>query len=281
MAPETTSSTNPVSAVLRLLAPNPGILTGPGTNTYVVVSEDECVVLDPGPIADSHRDAIRKALAGLQPRAVVVTHTHSDHAPLANPLAAELGIRSYGYVAGPGFDPDRILADGDRLRFGRTTMEVLHTPGHSADHLCFLVGDTLFTGDHIMGGSTVVVEEMTDYLRSLRRVGDLRPARLLPGHGHEIENAAEVVTEYLEHRMVREGQIVAAIRGGAPTVGAVVETVYSEVDPRLHPAAAVSVLAHVKKLAAEGEVDLASTGRVTAGSSAVRSRGVRWKGSRS
>ena len=269
-----------MSTVLRLLAPNPGVLTGPGTNTYVIVSEDECAVLDPGPVIDSHRDAIRNALLGLQPRAVVVTHTHRDHAPLANPLAAELGVRSYGYEAGPGFDPDRMLRDGDRLRFGRTTLEVLHTPGHSSDHLCFLLGDTLFTGDHIMGGSTVVVEDMANYLQSLRRVGDLRPRRFLPGHGHEITNPAEVVTEYLEHRAAREGQIVAAIRGGARTVGAVVESVYSEVDPSLHPAAAVSVLAHVRKLTAEGRVGVASPGRGT-GKSSIWTRGVRWKGSRS
>ena len=269
-----------MNTVLRLLAPNPGIMTGPGTNTYVIVSEDECVVLDPGPVVDSHRAAIHKALLGLQPRAVVVTHTHPDHAPLANPLAAELGIRTYGYTAGPGFDPDRALRDGDRLRFGRSTLEVLHTPGHSSDHLCFLLGDALFTGDHIMGGSTVVVEDMTGYLRSLRRVGDLRPARLLPGHGHEIMNPGEVVTDYLEHRMAREGQIIAAIRGGARTVGAVLESVYREVDPRLHPAAAVSVLAHIRKLAAEGRVGLASPGRGAAMSS-IRSRGVRWKEPRS
>lgn len=280
MEPETAGVTSPVNTVLRLLAPNPGIMTGPGTNTYVVVSEDECVVLDPGPVVDSHRSAIHKALLGLQPRAVVVTHTHPDHAPLANPLAAELGIRTYGYAAGPGFDPDRALRDGDRLRFGRSTLETLHTPGHSNDHLCFLLGDTLFTGDHIMGGSTVVVEDMTSYLRSLRRVGNLSPARLLPGHGHGIMNPAEVVTDYLDHRMAREGQIITAIRGGARTVGAVVESVYREVDPRLHPAAAVSVLAHIRKLAAEGRVSLASPGRGAATSS-IRSRGVRWKEPRS
>jgi glyoxylase-like metal-dependent hydrolase (beta-lactamase superfamily II) len=118
-----------------------------------------------------------------------------------------------------------------------------------------------------MGGSTVVVEEMRDYLRSLRRVGTLRPARLLPGHGHAIENPAEVVAAYLDHRMAREGQIVAAIRDGAPTVGAVVEAVYSQVDRRLHPAAAVSVLAHLRKLTADGIADLAPHGRGTAESS--------------
>lgn len=279
MEPETAGGTGPMNTVLRLLAPNPGIMTGPGTNTYLIVSEDECVVLDPGPVVGSHRAAIHTALLGLQARAIVVTHTHSDHAPLANPLAAELGVRTYGYAAGPGFDPDRTLRDGDRVRFGRSALETLHTPGHSSDHLCFLLGDTLFTGDHIMGGSTVVVEDMTNYLRSLRRVRDLRTVRLLPGHGHEILNPAEVITDYLEHRMVREGQIATAIRGGARTVGAVVESVYSEVDPRLHPAAAVSVLAHLRRLTAEGRIGLAPPGRGAATSS-VWGRGVEWKGSR-
>ena len=267
MEVEVVGSANPATTVLRLLAPNPGLLTGPGTNTYLIVSEDECAVLDPGPVIDSHFGTILEALSDLQPRAVIVTHTHSDHSPLANPLAAQLGIRSYGYAGGPDFDPDRILRDGDRLRLGRATLEVIHTPGHSSDHLCFLVGDTLLSGDHIMGGSTVVVEEMSDYLRSLRRVGTLRPARLLPGHGHAIENPAEVVAAYLDHRMAREGQIVAAIRDGAPTVGAVVEAVYSQVDRRLHPAAAVSVMAHLRKLTADGIADLAPPGRGAAESS--------------
>ena len=256
----TIQGTGSATTVLRLLAPNPGVFTGPGTNTYVIVSEDECVVLDPGPVQDSHRAAIRDAVNELQPRAVIVTHTHSDHAPLANPLATEFGIRSYGYAAGPEFDPDRRLRDGDRLRFGRATLDVLYTPGHSSDHLCFRLGDALFTGDHIMGGSTVVVEDMTGYLRSLVRVEEVGAARLLPGHGHEIDNPAEVIAQYLEHRMARERQILAAVREGARTVGAVVASVYKEVDPRLHPAAAVSVLAHLRKLDAEGKVDLGPTG---------------------
>ena len=267
-----------MTIVKRVLAPNPGVFTGAGTNTYVIVSEDECVVIDPGPIEESHRAGIRDAVNQLHPRAVIVTHTHSDHAPLANPLSAEFGVRSYGYAAGPDFDPDRRLRDGDRLRFGRATLEVLYTPGHSDDHLCFQLDDTLFTGDHIMGGSTVMVEDMTSYLRSLKRVRKVRPARLLPGHGDEISDPAEVIAEYLDHRMAREGQILAAVWGGAGTVGAVVTSVYSEVDPRLYPGAAVSVLAHLRKLDMEGKVDLGAAGRGSTEPSQVWNLGIRWNG---
>ena len=262
----------------RVPAPNPGMLTGSGTNTYVILSEDECVMIDPGPIEESHRAAIRTAVNRLHPRAVIVTHTHSDHAPLANPPAAEFGIRSYGYAAGPDFDPDRRLRDGDRLSFGRATLEVLYTPGHSDDHLCFQLGDTLFTGDHIMGGSTVMVGDMTSYLRSLERVRETRPARLLPGHGDEIDDPAEVIAGYLDRRIAREGHILTAVRGGAGTVGAVVTSVYNEVDPRLYPAAAVSVLAHLRKLDMEGKVYLGAAGRGATEPSQVWNLGVRWKG---
>ena len=264
--------------VLRLRAPNPGLLTGPGTNTYVIVSEDECVIIDPGPIEETHRAAIRDTVEEVDPRAVIVTHTHSDHAPLANPLSAEFGVRCYGYASGPDFDPDRRLRDGDRIRFGRATVEVLYTPGHSNDHLSFLLGDTLFTGDHIMGGSTVVVEDMTSYLRSLERVRETDPARLMPGHGEPMDDPAGVVSEYLEHRMAREGQIIGAVRSGAETVGAVVRSVYGGIDPRLHPAAAVTVLAHLRKLDEEGAVDLDVTGHGAVERSLLDNLGVRSKG---
>ena len=247
-------SVYPATSVVRVLAPNPGLFTGPGTNTYVVISAGECVVIDPGPDNDLHRTAICDAIGKLRPRAVLVTHTHSDHAPLANPIAAEFGVRSYGGAAGPGFDPDRRLRDGDRLVFGRAVLEVLHTPGHTDDHLCFRLGNTLFTGDHIMGGSTVVVEDMISYLRSLHRVAETRPARLLPGHGHEIDDPAGVIAGYLDHRVAREAQILDTVRSGAATVGQIVESVYGELDSRLHPAAAISVIAHLKKLDHEGRL---------------------------
>lgn len=251
---ETYPGTGSETSVVRLVAPNPGLMTGPGTNTYLIVSAGECVVIDPGPIDGRHRAAIRNALRGLRARAVLVTHTHPDHAPLANPLADELGIRSYGYGPGPGFDPDRRLRHGDRLIFGRAALEVIHTPGHTADHLCFRLGDAVFTGDHVMEGSTVVVEDMADYLRSLRYLRELDPATLFPGHGNGIPDPAAAIDEYLDHRMAREALILEAVRAGARTVGAVVESVYRSVDPRLYPAAATSVVAHLRKLDRDGKL---------------------------
>ena len=187
-----------------------------------------------------------------------MTHTHPDHAPLADPLAAELGVHTYGYAPGPGFSPSRRLVDGDRLRFGEAVLTAVHTPGHTADHLCFRMGGTVFTGDHIIGGSTVLVQDMGEYFRSLDRIRALGPERLLPGHGSRIDNAAEVIATYIAHRREREAQIFRAVRDGARTVAAVVEAVYGEVDPRLRSAAAGSVLAHLRHLAGQGKVTLES-----------------------
>lgn len=243
--------------VSRILAPNPGPFTGAGTNTYVVGSVDEALVIDPGPLDPSHRRAIRETIEDLRPVAVLVTHAHSDHAPLANPLAEELAVAACGFADGPGFRADRRLVEGDEVRLGREALLALHTPGHSADHLCFRVGEALFTGDHILGGSSVTVEDMGAYLASLERLRDLPLRRIYPGHGPEIDRPAEAIDEYLRHRREREKQILAAVEGGAATVRAVVESVYRGVDPDLHPLAARSVLAHLRKLSAEGRVDLA------------------------
>ena len=245
-----------MTGVHRLLAPNPGPMTGPGTNTYLIVSGRDCVVLDPGPAEESHRRAIVGAIGQLRLRAVVVTHTHPDHAPLAGPLAAEFGVHTYGYAPGPGFSPSRRLRDGDRLRFGEAVLAAVHTPGHTADHLCFRMGSTVFTGDHIIGGSTVLVQDMGDYFRSLDRIRALRPQRLLPGHGSRIDDAAEVIAAYIAHRREREAQILRAVRDGARTVGAVVQAVYGEVDPRLRAAAEGSALAHLRHLARRGTISL-------------------------
>ncbi|HEX2367715.1 MAG TPA: MBL fold metallo-hydrolase [Acidimicrobiia bacterium] len=245
--------------VQRILAPNPSPYTGPGTNTWVMVDQDRCLIVDPGPVIASHRTAIHAAVEGLTPLGVLVTHTHPDHAPLANPLAAEFEVPAYGHAPGPEFSPDIRLADGDTIWLGSHAVTVLHTPGHAEDHLCFRWREVLFTGDHIMGGSTVMVEDMGAYLSSLRRLETMTFARLHPGHGDTIDDPAGTIRSYLAHRLEREREVLAAVDSGAATVGAVVEKVYSEVDPQLHPLAAFSVEAHLLKLAEEGIVTLGAT----------------------
>ena len=238
----------------RVLAPNAGPFTGTGTNTWLLESAGALVVIDPGPTSDAHLDAIFAAIGQRTVASVLVTHTHSDHAPLANPLARELEIPAYGHSAGPDFDPDLRLIEGSTVVVGEIGLEVIHTPGHSDDHLCFLTGRILFTGDHIMGGSSVMVEDMSSYLRSLKRLQNLELDRIYPGHGSEIEQPQEVISWYIAHRLQREQEILDAIAGGATGVDALVEIVYSKVDRSLHPLAARSVAAHLRKLEEEGRI---------------------------
>ena len=247
--------------VETVLAPNPGIYTGPGTNTYLVADRDEVAIIDPGPVIDRHRLAITDAIGDRTPVAVIATHTHSDHAPLANPLAGRLGVPVYGNRPGPEFTPDIRLKDGDHVTVGRVTIEAVHTPGHTADHLCFLLGDRMFTGDHIMGGSTVIMEDATAYLQSLYRVQDLDVRRIEPGHGSSMDDAGAVIAEYIEHRLAREREIIEAIRGGASTVADVVESVYAFVPADLRSAATHQVIVQLNKLYADDEV-LFPTGAV-------------------
>ncbi len=237
--------------VETVLAPNPGIYTGPGTNTYLVTDRDEVAIIDPGPVIDRHRLAITDAIGDRTPVAVIATHTHSDHAPLANPLARHLGVPVYGNRPGPDFTPDVRLADGGVVSVGGVTIEAVHTPGHTADHLCFLLGDRLFTGDHIMGGSTVIMEDATAYLQSLYRVQDLDIHRIDPGHGPSMDDAGAVIAGYIEHRLAREREILDAIAEGASTVADVVDAVYAFVPIDLGPAATRQVIVQLNKLYAD------------------------------
>ncbi len=238
----------------RILAPNPGIYTGPGTNTYLVADGGEVAVIDPGPVIESHLLAIVGAVTGRSPVAVIATHTHPDHAPLANPLARRLDVPVYGYEPGPEFDPDRRLADGDAVAVGAVAIAAVHTPGHTADHLCFRLGDRLFTGDHIMGGSTVVMEDATAYMESLYRIRDLNVGRIEPGHGPSMDDAGTVIDGYIDHRVAREAEILDTIRAGAKTVGEVVDAVYDFVPTGLRDAATHQVIVQMRKLYADGQV---------------------------
>ncbi|MDK1017820.1 MAG: MBL fold metallo-hydrolase [Actinomycetota bacterium] len=242
----------------RILAPNPGLYTGPGTNTYLLASESEVLVLDPGPIIEVHAAAIVAAIGERTAVGVVVTHTHPDHAPLANSLAGTLNVPVYGYGPGPDFVPDCTLSDGAEVSFGDSEILAVHTPGHTPDHLCFRWGDTLFTGDHIMGGSTVIIEDATAYLESLYLVQDLGVGRIEPGHGDAMDDAGLAISGYIEHRLERERQIVAAVGSGAGTIGDVVDVVYAEIPRDLRRAAVHQVGVQLTKLSRDGAVVFAS-----------------------
>lgn len=240
--------------VETVLAPNPGIYTGSGTNTYLLADRGEVAVIDAGPAIDRHLLAILDAIGDRRPVAVIATHTHSDHAPLSNPLARRLGVPVYGYGPGPDFEPDVRVGGEEEIVVGDVSLEAVHTPGHAFDHLCFRLGDRLFTGDHIMGGSTVVMEDAKAYLESLYRVQALGVARLEPGHGAPMDDAGGVIADHIEHRLAREREIIDAIGTGATTIGGVVDAVYSFVPPDLRAAATHQVIVQMAKLQADGEV---------------------------
>lgn len=241
----------------RVLANNPGPFTGPGTNTWILDDgTGTTLIIDPGPTDPAHESALISALGGRSVTAVLVTHTHIDHAPMANPLARTLGVDALGYGPGPQFEPDGLLGEGASLEFGSARLEVIYTPGHSSDHLCFRAGSVLFTGDHIMGGSSVMVEAMGSYLESLRKLQGIGLTRLLPGHGEEMEDPEAVIDWYLAHRLERHGQILTSIIDGSRSISEVVEDVYSDVDKSLYPLAARSVRAHLVLLCDEGRIAL-------------------------
>lgn len=244
-----------------LVAPNPGLMTGPGTNTYLV-GRGDLVVVDPGPDDALHIERIVEAGAG-RIRYVIATHTHADHAPGAASLAAATGAKVLGFGARAGFEPDGLLADGDVVAAGGSRLRALHTPGHASDHLCYLEETTnvLLSGDHIMGGSTVVIAppdgDMAAYLASLRRVRALDPplAAIAPGHGLLLTDPASAVDEYIAHRLAREESIFSAlVKRGIGTAAELGADVYTDVPAVLHPVAERSVWAHLRKLAAEDRI---------------------------
>ncbi|TFV53423.1 MBL fold metallo-hydrolase [Blastococcus sp. TF02A-35] len=252
--------------VTRVLAPNPSPMTLDGTNTYVVGApgSGQAVLVDPGPDDAAHLAAVEAALAARGARcvAVLVTHHHGDHAEAAQPWGAAFGapVAAAGAaVAGPG---GRVLEPGERLVLAGTAIDVVATPGHTADHLAFrLESGAALVGDHVLGRGTSVVThpegDVVAYLESLRRVHDLGPSALYCGHGPELtEDPAAVLEYYLAHRAFREQQLLDALDGGAASVDELVAVVYAEVPREVWPAAAQSTRATLAKLAAEGRVVL-------------------------
>lgn len=254
-----------MTRVLRVLAPNPGPFTLEGTNTWVV-GRDPSIVIDPGPEDADHLAAVLEAAGPVA--AIVLTHHHPDHAPGAPPLARTAGAP---VLALRPREDERPLRDGGVVEAGTTALRVVATPGHSPDHAAFLVeGEgSLFTGDAVLGRGTSVVDppdgDMGAYLRSLRHMLHLDPRTIYPGHGPVVFDATGRLQQYLEHRAMRERQVVSALEGGRSTPEEIVPEVYgSDVAPPMHPAGARSVLAHLLKLEREGRVARRGSGFVLA-----------------
>lgn len=252
--------------VRRLVAPNPGAMTGPGTNTYLL-GNDSVVVVDPGPAIDAHVDAILAAGDGRISH-IICTHTHPDHSPAWQAVAEATGATVIGALpAGDDhqdetFTPDTELSHDYCLETPELHLRALHTPGHVSNHYCFLLEEEgmLFAGDHIMNGSTVVIippgGDMQAYIASLRLLLDYPISCVAPGHGEVINDSRSEVEHLVAHRLAREAKVVAGLRKLGPCdLDALVTDVYDDVDPALHPWAKLSMQAHLIKLQRE---DIAS-----------------------
>jgi len=243
----------------RLTAPNPGMMTGPGTNAYLV-GDEELTVVDPGPDDPGHIDALVSAGDG-RIRTIALTHTHIDHWPATPALAERTGAEVVAFDSRNGLEVDRSIRDGDTVGVGDGRLRAVHTPGHASNHICYWHEGNrlLLTGDHIMSGTTVVIAppdgDMTAYLDALERVRVLRPAALAPAHGPLLTDPDAVLDHYISHRLDRERQVAEALSESGPTgadTASLVAAVYVDVHELLHPVARFSVWAHLRKLAAEG-----------------------------
>ncbi len=267
MVPEVPSALSPL--VRRIVAANPSAMTGPGTNTYLV-GVDEVAVIDPGPDLVPHVDAIIGGASRDRIRWILLTHTHPDHAPAATRLAKATGAEVLAYSKREKtVRVDRAIGEGDTVDGSEFRLEVLYTPGHAPNHLCFLLDEErmLFTGDTILGGMYSVVSpgtggDMTQYMATLTRLRKLRLRSIAPGHGELIEEPRARIDEYLQHRRQREQQVLTLVSAGPTTVKRILAALYVDTPPALQPVAAKQIYSHLKKLRAEGKV----TGRDARGS---------------
>lgn len=268
--------------IRRVLAPNPSPMTATGTNTWIV-GQGDVAVIDPGPGLDHHLSAILAALSpGERVTHIIVTHPHADHSTLAPRLARATGAPVLGFGAADagrspamqalaatglagggegvdtGFAPDARLADGDVVAGGNWQLQVLHTPGHFAGHLSLATGDTLFSGDHVMGWAPSLISppdgDMGAYMASLAALQGRPWARFLPGHGDAVNDPAVRLAALVAHRRAREAAILAAVSGVALSLPQIVAQVYADTPSALHPAAARNALAHLADLATRGLV---------------------------
>jgi glyoxylase-like metal-dependent hydrolase (beta-lactamase superfamily II) len=262
--------------IRRVIADNPGPFTYLGTGTYIV-GHGEVAVIDPGPDLPEHLDAILAAVVGERVTAIVITHHHSDHSPLAGPLKARTGATIYGCaVATPvaddpaevrmeadhdsAFAPDVSVCAGGRIAGPGWTLEAIPTPGHTSNHISYalLEENAVFTGDHVMGWSTTVIAppdgDMTDYMASLERIRAGGFSTLWPTHGPPVREVAPFLDAYIAHRRERQAQILRALQAGPGRIADLVPRLYADVDSRLHPAAARSMLAAMIDLVRRGDV---------------------------
>jgi len=262
--------------IRRVTANNPGPFTFKGTGTYIV-GRGEVAVIDPGPDDPAHLEAILAAIPGERVTHILITHHHSDHSPLAGALKARTGATIYGCaVAGHeeedtgevkmeaghdhDFRPDVSLCAGGEVSGPGWTIEAIPTPGHTSNHICFALKEEncLFSGDHIMGWSTTVITppdgDMTDYLASLDRIRARNFDTLWPTHGPPIRDVDAFIAAYIEHRQERVDQILNALAAGPARINQLVPRLYADVDARLHPAAARSMLAAMIHLVRRGEL---------------------------
>ncbi|HEY4265830.1 MAG TPA: MBL fold metallo-hydrolase [Micropepsaceae bacterium] len=259
--------------IRRMLTNNPGPFTFKGTGV-AVVGEGRVAVIDPGPDDPVHLERLRAALKPETVTHILVTHTHRDHSPAARALKQWTGAPTYGFGPhGAGradlgiaveeggdrdFVPDIAVRDGDIIEGAGFTLQCVHTPGHTSNHMCYalLEEKALFSGDHVMAWSTTVVAppdgDMGDYLASLEKLLVRDDAIYWPTHGGPVRDPKNFVAAYLAHRRARETQILAALDNGMTGVPQIVDRIYAGLDPRLKPAAALSVLAHLLHLVKTG-----------------------------
>ena len=252
--------------VKKITAPNPGVFTGGGTNTYLVGRED-LTLIDPGPNIKEHIDEIIRVGENKIKR-ILVTHTHTDHSPAALPISKVLDVPMYGrLIDGESswedetFIPDVILNDADIINTDEYTLEAIHTPGHASNHLCFLIKELncLITGDHIMDGSTVVIGppdgNMADYLESLNKLFKYKIDCLAPGHGNFMYEPKKVIESIIRHRLSREAKVLRRLEDvGDIDLESLTAIVYDDVPEQLHPIAKFSLEAHLLKLLNEGVI---------------------------
>ena len=260
-------------SIRRVVANNPGPFTFLGTWTYIV-GKGEVAVIDPGPDMADHLEALLAATRGETITTILTTHTHSDHSPLARPLAERTGATIYGRTApgaGPSavrveedddglFRPDVTVADGQLIEGPGWALEAVATPGHISNHVCYGLPqeNALFSGDHVMGWSTTVISQpdgdMSDYYASLDKVGARGFDILWPTHGPPITEVAPFLAAYKAHRLDRERQILEQIAAGHGRISQMVPILYAAVDSRLHPAAAGSVFSHLIHMVRQGVI---------------------------